>query len=162
LLRAEATVQYRVADPSAFTLRASEVEPLLRRLAESALSRALARQGVDATLREGRAAAAREAEAALARGGERYGLGASGVGVSLTDARPPWEVAPDFAEAQAARSDRDRRVNEAKTIATATVTEARARASARLERARAGADRTLALARSRASRFLTLLAEADR
>jgi membrane protease subunit HflK len=162
LLRAEAAVQYRVADPVAFTLRAGDVEPLLWRLAESSLSRALARQGIDATLREGRAAAAREAENALAQGAARYGLGVSVLGVSLTDARPPSEVAADFAAAQSARSDRDRRRNEANAYATATVTQARARAGARLEQARARADRTLALARARASRFVALLAEAEK
>jgi membrane protease subunit HflK len=162
LLRAEATVQYRVADPVKFTLCAEGVEPLLRRLAEASLSRALARQGVDATLREGRAAAAREAEAALALGAGRYGLGVSVLGFSLTDARPPSEVAADFAAAQSARSDHDRRVNEANTYAASTVTQARALAGARLEQARARADRSLALARSRAGRFVALLAEADK
>ena len=148
LLRAQATVQYRVADPVAFILRAAELEPLLKRLAESSLSRALARQGIDATLREGRAAVAREAEADLDRSVRRYGLGISVLGVSLTDARPPTEVAPDFAAAQSARSEHDRRVNEAKTYAATTVTAADARALARLEQARASADRTVALARS--------------
>jgi membrane protease subunit HflK len=161
VLRAEATVQYRVSDPLAFTVRSAEVEPLLRRLAESAMSRALARQGIDATFREGRAEAAREAAGAIARGIERYGLGVSVLGVSLTDARPPTEVAADFASAQSARSDRDRRVNEAKAYATNTATAANARARARLEQARAKADRTLALARGRASRFVSLLAGAE-
>ena len=46
------------------------------------------------------------------------------LGVSLTDARPPAEVAPDFAAAQSARSEHDRRINEARTYAATTVTEA--------------------------------------
>jgi membrane protease subunit HflK len=162
LLRAEATVQYRVADPVAFSLRAPEVEPILRRLAEASLCRALARQGVDATLRDGRAVAAREAEAELARGVERYGLGLAILSVSLTDARPPSEVAEAFAQAQSARSDHDRRVNEAKSYAATTGTKANATARARLEGAHAQADRALMLAKSRASRFLALKAEADK
>jgi membrane protease subunit HflK len=162
LLRAEATVQYRVADPVAFALNAAGVEPVLKRLAETGLGRALARQGVDATLRDGRAEAAREAGRDVSRGAARYGLGVEILGVSLTDARPPSEVAPDFAAAQGAGSDRDRRVNEAKTYAASTVTAARAGARARLERARAAADRTLAVARGRADRFLALLAEAEK
>ncbi|MCA1685888.1 MAG: hypothetical protein LC745_07845, partial [Planctomycetia bacterium] len=144
----------------AFTLRAGDVDAILTRLAESSLSRSLSRQGIDATLREGRSAAAREAEADLARSSRRYGLGVAVLGVSLTDARPPTEVAPDFAAAQSARSAHDRRVNEAKTTAATTVTAADAQALARLEQARAAADRTLALARSRAGRFLAILAEA--
>jgi membrane protease subunit HflK len=162
LLRAQATVQYRVADPVAFALRAEAVGPLLGRVCEASLARALARQGVDATLRDGRAAAARETEAEIGRASRRYRLGVAVLGVSLTDVRPPSEVAADFAAAQAARSDHDRRVNEARTLASTTATRARSQARARLEQARARSDRTLTLARARADRFLALLAEAGK
>lgn len=162
LLRTRATVQYRVSDPARFTLRAVEVEPLLMRLSEASLTRSLARQGIDATLHDGRFAASREAEAELSRLADGYGLGLTILGVSLTDTRPPGEVAPDFAAAQSARSEHDRRVNEAKTLAATTVTKAESDARARLEKSRAGADRTLALAKSRAGRFTALLAEATK
>jgi membrane protease subunit HflK len=162
LLRAEATVQYRVADPVAYVLRAREVEPLLQRLAEAGLSRALARQGIDATLRDGRAAAAQETARALERGVGQYGLGVEVLGVSLTDARPPSEVAADFAAAQAARSEHDRRVNDARAYATKSATESQARAGARIEQAHARADRTRIMARSRAARFRALLAEVSK
>jgi membrane protease subunit HflK len=162
LLRAEATVQYRVSDPVAFALRSADVEPLLTRLTESSLSRAVARRGVDDALRTGRAAIARDVGEDLQRASGQLGLGISVLGVSLTEVRPPSEVAPDFAAAQAARSDRDRRINEARAYQAASMPAAKAAALARTEQARAYADRTEALARSRAGRFLALLAEADR
>jgi membrane protease subunit HflK len=162
LLRAEATVQYRVADPVAFTLHARDVEALVRRSAEAGLNRALSRLGVDACLGEGRAEVVRDVESALVGASDRYGLGVAILGVSLTDVRPPSEVAADFAAAQSARSDHDRRINEARTRAATTLTRARAEAGARAERARAVADRTLALARGRAGRFLALLTEAGK
>lgn len=162
LLRAQATLQYRVADPVAFVLHARAVEPILTRLAEASLSRAFAQQAIDTALREGRAAVAWEAERAIRRGCDRYGLGLAVLGVSLTDARPPLEVAPDFAAAQSARSEHDRLLNEAKTRSATTATNAQATARARLERAHARADRTLALVRARSSRFLAILAEADK
>ncbi len=46
---------------------------------------------------------------------DRYQSGISILGVSLTDVRPPTEVEADFAAAQSAESERDRRVNEAKS-----------------------------------------------
>lgn len=162
LVRARATVQYRVNDPVAFALRTEAVEPILTRLAEAGLARALAGQGVDATLRDGRAAASRAAVAEIDRSARRYGLGVAVLGLSLTNVRPPSEVADDFAAAQSARSARDRRLNEATSLAATTVSQARARAQARLELARARSDRTLALSRARAGRFLALLAEATR
>jgi membrane protease subunit HflK len=161
LLRARAIVQYHVSDPIAFVVCAAELEPLLTRLAEASLSRALSQRGIDAALRAERAAIALAVEAELARQVARHRLGVSVLGVSLTDARPPLEVAADFAAAQAAQSERDRRINEAQTYAATTRTVARASGLARTEQARARAERAVVLARSRAGRFLALLAEVE-
>jgi modulator of FtsH protease HflK len=162
LLRARGIVQYRVADPAAFALRAAAVEPLLAHLTESSLSRALSRRGIDSILRHERAEVVRDVEADLARAVDRLRLGLAILGVSLTDARPPAEVAPDFAAAQATQSEHDRRINEAKTYEATVLPAATAQALARVEQARARADRAVALARSRSSRFLALLGEAER
>jgi membrane protease subunit HflK len=164
VLRARGVVQYRVADPVAFVLRAEGAERLLGRLAESALARAVARRGVDEALRAGRAAIARDAEADLASavGRDRLDLGVAILGLSLTDARPPTEVEPAFAAAQAARSEHDRRLNEAATYAATARTLATAEAEARVAAATAKADRNIVLARARADRFHILLDQADR
>jgi membrane protease subunit HflK len=161
LIRARAIVQYRVADPIAFVLSTAELEPLLGRLAESSLARALAPHPIDDALRLGRAAIARDVETDLTRGAAAERLGIAILGVSLTDARPPSEVAADFAAAQAAQSERDRRVNEARAFAATTRAAAGAEARVRVDRARAAADRTIVLARSRAERFLALCAAAE-
>jgi membrane protease subunit HflK len=161
LIRARGVIQYRVADPAAFVLQTAELDPLLARLAESSLARALSLRGIDAALRLDRAAIARDVEAELVRSVAAARLGIAILGVSLTDARPPTEVAPDFAAAQAAQSERDRRVNDARTFAATTRAGAAAEAQARLDRARAAADRAVVLARSRAGRFLALLAQAQ-
>lgn len=162
LIRAQASIQYRVADPVAFVLRTAELEPLLTRLAEASLTRALARRKIDDALRSGRAAIALEAESDLRNSVDRHGLGLSILGVSLTDATAPPEVAPDFSAAQAARSDRDRRITEAKTYQATTIPAANAAAFERIDRAKAYSERTVTLAKARAARFLSLLAEADR
>ena len=161
MLRASGVVQYRVSDPIAFTLRAKELEPILTRLIESTLSRSLARVSIDLALRSGRAEIAREMEGELSQAAARYGLGISILGVSLTEARPPVEVAPDFASAQAAQSERDGRIREAQTYEATALTGARASALATKEKAKSRADRSLALAKARAARFETLLAEAS-
>jgi membrane protease subunit HflK len=162
LIHARAVVQYRVADPLRFVIAAVEREATLLRLAESSLARALSRRGVDGALRDGRAAIAADVQDDLDREANRYGLGIAVLGVSLTDAQPPVEVQPDFAAAQAARSDLDRKRNEARSHAGSVLIAARGKARALDEAARAEADRGVALARARAGRFLDLLAEADR
>src|SRR4051794_33141706 len=62
LVRIQAIVQYRVADPIAYVVQGDAVEGLLRRNAEASLSACLARQGIDAVLRAGRQALAGEVE----------------------------------------------------------------------------------------------------
>ena len=162
LLRFQATVQYRVARPVDYVLRVDQVEPLLATSAEASVSRALAVRGVDAVLRSDRQAIAREVERDLQSSADRYQSGVAILGVSLTDARPPTEVEADFAAAQSAESERDRRVNEAKSYDETTATAARAAAGAKLEAAHAAAQRTVLIAQAEAQRFLGLLAEVER
>ncbi|HEV3120603.1 MAG TPA: protease modulator HflK [Isosphaeraceae bacterium] len=162
LLRARAIVQYRVADPVSFVVHTADIDTLLPRMAEAALSRSLSRHAIDSALRAGRLEIARDAAAGLSSAAESYGLGVSILGVSLTDARPPSEVQPDFDAAQAAQSEFDRRLNEARSYTATTLKAAEARAGTKTEAAKAIANRKTELARARAERFLTLLAEADR
>jgi modulator of FtsH protease HflK len=161
LVRIEATVQYRAARPEQFVISAREVEPLLADAGEASVSRALAARGVDAVLRTDRQGIARDVEHDLQNVSDRYGLGVAILGMSLTAARPPDEVEADFAAAQSAESERDRRINEARSYEETTVTAARSSALAKLESARAASERTLLTARAKADRFLVLLAEAQ-
>jgi membrane protease subunit HflK len=162
LLRAQATVQYRLGDPFDYVVRAQERERLLARSAEASLARALASRGVDAVLRSARQAIAREVRVDLQTRSDRHRLGIVILGVSFTDARPPYEVEADFAAAQSAESERDRRINDARSYAETTETTARAEAQALLENAHALAQRRLLLAQASAERFTLLMAEAQR
>jgi membrane protease subunit HflK len=162
LVQIQATVQFRVANPVDYLLRIDEAEPLLIRSAEASLSRALARRGIDAVLRSERRRIADEAQADIQAAADRLPLGVRILGVSLTDARPPVEVAADFAAAQSAESLRDRRINDATTDAAVKLTAASARGQAIQEAARADAERTILNDRAEAQRFLALMAEARR
>jgi modulator of FtsH protease HflK len=162
LLRFQATVQYRVARPVDFVLRAQQVEPLLTSAAEASVARALAVRGVDAALRSERQAVIMEVERDLEGSVDRYQSGISILSVSLTDLRPPTEVEADFSAAQAAESDRDRRANEAKSYDETTTTAARAAAQANLDAAHATAQRTTLMAQAESQRFLALLAAVER
>lgn len=160
LVRVRAVIQYRVANPVELVVRSGDVGALLERLAEASLAHSLARRGIDPVLRGDRQRIAAEVARDLKGAIARLNLGLEILGVSLTEARPPAEVAADFSAAQSAESQRDRRGNEARTQAETTVTEARAAAGSRLETARAASQRKLLGSRAGAQRFLTLLAEA--
>jgi membrane protease subunit HflK len=157
LLRIEAAFQYRVAEPIDHALRGDQAEELLARAAEAGLSRALARRGVDAVLRTDRRRIAQEVREDLQSAADRLRLGVLILEVSLTDARPPVEVTADFAEAQAAESRRDDRINVARTYQAIQHATAASRGEALREAARAEAGRTLLAARAEADRFLALL-----
>jgi membrane protease subunit HflK len=162
LLRIEATVQYRVADPVAHAIRSDQAEDLITRAAEAGLVRSLARRGVDAALRSDRGRIAQEVRDELQSAADGLRLGVLVLGVSLTDARPPTEVAADFAEAQSAESRRDHRINDARTHESVQLATASSRGEALREGARAEASRGLVTARADADRFLALLSEVGR
>jgi membrane protease subunit HflK len=162
LLRAQATVQYRVGDPIDYVVRALDHERLLARYAEASLTRALASRGIDAVLRSDRQTIARDVMADLQARADQHRMGVAILGVSLTDTRPPDEVEADFAAAQSAESEREGRINDARSYAETTETTAKSEAQALLETAQAGAARRLLLARAAAERFTLLLAEARR
>jgi modulator of FtsH protease HflK len=162
LVRVRAVIQYRVASPAELVVSSGDVGALLERLAEASLSHSLARRGIDPVLRGDRQRIASEVARDLEQSIARLHLGLEFLGVSLTEARPPAEVAADFSAAQSAESQRDRRGNEARTQAETTVTAARAAAGSRLETARAASQRKLLGSRAGAQRFLALLSEVKR
>jgi membrane protease subunit HflK len=162
LLRIQATIHYRAANPVDYILRAEDVEPMLSRLLEAALTRALASRKVDDVLRFERQAIAHEVVREVQTSAETCRLGVSVLDVSVTDARPPLEVAADFAMAQSAESQRDRRINEAKSYGETTASTARAQAQKTLEAATAAATRRTLTAAAQAEKFAALLGEARR
>ena len=162
LLRVEAVVQYRVSDPVSFVLATDRLDAMLLGLGESALSRALSRRGIDEALREGRLGVAGDVSSDLSAASKRLGLGLAILGVSLTDARPPDEVRPDFAAAQSARSEADTRVRAARGHADRVLRAADSEADAEIERAHADADRVVSLAGAKADGFREILGELRR
>jgi membrane protease subunit HflK len=145
-----------------YVLRSEDVEPLLSRSAEASVSRALAVRGVDGVLRSDRQAIALDIEQDLQGVSDRYQLGVMILDASLTDARPPSEVEADFAAAQSAESERDRRINEANSYNETTTALAQSKAKAILELAHGSAERRVLTARAQAQRFNVLQVEAER
>jgi membrane protease subunit HflK len=162
LVLVNATVQYRVETPADFVVQAEKAESMLRRLADASLSGALARRGIDAVLRVDRQKIALEVEGILEQAVDRHRLGLAILGVNITEARPPSEVAPDFVAAQSAESERARRITEARTYADTSATAARASSQAILDAAHTFAQRTVVSSKAEAQRFVTLVAEARR
>jgi membrane protease subunit HflK len=162
LVHVQMVVQYRVADPSRFVVAAEPAQAILPRLAQAAVTRAIARRGIDSVLRADRQRVGDEVKQDLEQAALSHRLGLEILGASLTEARPPPEVAADFSAAQSAQSYREARATEARTLAETTVTSARAAAQASLDAARGAAQRKLLASRAESQKFLAILAEAGR
>jgi len=160
LARIRAIVQYRVTHLPGFLLAAEHAERVLARLAEAALTDSLARRGIDEVLRSGRIRVAAEVESRLRQAVGRYGLGVSILAVNLIDARPPAEVASEFASVQSAESHRAQRTHDALRQREVTIRSAQAQAQAERQRAAADNLRLLSTSKAQADRFLAILAEA--
>jgi membrane protease subunit HflK len=155
-------VQYRVADAVKYVLSADKREDILNRLCEASLARVLTRSGIDGVLRDGRAEVTAAMNAELDERLRSYGLGVRVLGVSLTDVQVPMEVQPDFAAAQAALSDKNRKRFEASSRAETMRIAAKGTARSIEEGAKSDAKRVVVLAKARAGSFLTLLGEFGR
>jgi modulator of FtsH protease HflK len=160
LVTAEALVQFRVKDPAAYLFRAGDVEAALRASSEWALTRALSRRGIDELLTTGRADVADWLGRVIQSLADEEGLGISVVAVRLGRVAPPSAVAPAFADAARARSDRRQAITRAEEYRDRSRSEARGQAREIADVAAGQLDRIVEPARGEAQRFTRVLAEA--
>jgi len=160
LVTAECLVQYRARDPVAYLFRTRDVESSLAALSRWAVLLALAERGVDELLTTGRA----EVAAGLARSiqtlVDQQDLGVSIVAVRLGRLAPPAAVAPAFADAARARSDRRQAVTRAFEYRDRIESLARGHAREIADAALGRYDRIVQPARGEVERFSRVLAEA--
>jgi membrane protease subunit HflK len=160
LVTAEALVQYRIRDPAVYLFRAVDVESMLRAASEWALMRALARRGIDELLTTGRAEVADRLRTAIQSIVDQEGLGVLVVAVRLGRVAPPAAVAPAFADADRARSDRRQAITRAEQYRDRSQSDARGQAREIADLAAGRVERLVEPARGEAERFTRVLAEA--
>jgi modulator of FtsH protease HflK len=160
LVTAEAIVQYRVRDPAAYLFRTPDLQGSLAAISRWVLTRALANRGVDELLTTGRAEVAEGLTRGIQALADREGLGISIVAIRLGRVAPPMAVAPAFADAARARSDRRQAITRALEYRDRTQSEARGQAREIADAAGGQFDRLVLPARGEAARFTQVLAEA--
>jgi membrane protease subunit HflK len=161
LVTAEALVQYRVHDPASYLFRARNLDESLSTISESALTRALAARGVDVLLTSGRAEVAAWLARAVQSLADREGLGISIVAIRLGRVVPPAPVAPAFADAARARSDRRQAITRAREYRDLSQSEGRGLAREIADAAAGRVDRVVQPARGEADRFSKVFAAAQ-
>jgi membrane protease subunit HflK len=160
LVTTQALVQYRVRDPVAYLFRARDVEAALGTMSEWALTRALARRGIDELLTTARTEVAEGLTRAIQSLTDAEGLGITVVAVRLGRVAPPAAVAPAFADAARARSDRRQAITRAEEYRDRSRSDARGWSREIADAAAGQVDRLVQPARGEAERFTRVLAEA--
>jgi membrane protease subunit HflK len=161
LVTVQVLVQYRVADPVAFLFAARGTDAALAAATRAALTEAMAARGVDDVLTTGRAVLADRLAREVQAQADRLGLGISVRGVRLGRVAPPDAVAPAFADAARARSDRRQLVTAAEEYADRARADAAGRVREVADGAAARHDRAVAKARGEADRFAQVRAAAS-
>ena len=159
LVTAQAIVQYRVLDPNEYLFATVSVDRTLAAAAESALTRALAERPIDDVLTTRRAEVAERMLRSVQASADAQRLGVSIRAIRLGRVAPPVAVAPAFADAARARSDRRQAVTKAEEYRDRAEADARGQAREIADRATARHGRLVQVARGEADRFTKVLAE---
>lgn len=153
------SVQYLIAEPSAYTVAVRSPRQSLEHASESALRHVVGSSSMDSVLTEGRQQVANEVEERLQRYMNLYRTGIQVVKVNIDNSQPPSQVAAAFDDVQAAQEDNQRLINEANSYLESIVPQARGEARKQIEQATAYRDQVIARAEGEADRFSQLLKE---
>lgn len=152
-------VQYRVNDPKAFFLEASNPIDTLRNSVESSLRHVVGGSEMDRVLTDGREAIAVEVTKRLQEYLDRYETGLTVSKINIEDAHPPKDVKAAFDDVIKAKEDEERVKNEAQAYANQVVPESRGKAQRMLEEANAYKTEVVQRATGEAARFDQLYAQ---
>jgi membrane protease subunit HflK len=160
LVTVDARVQYRVRRPAAYLFGSSGVEASLAAASEFALTRSLAGRGIEELLTIGRAELSEDLARSIQSLADGQGLGVSIVAVRLGRVVPPVAVAPAFADAARARSDRRQAITRALEYRDRSRAQVQGQVREIADTAAGRVDLLVQPARGEADRFTRVLAEA--
>lgn len=158
LIHLAVTIQYSVSDAPRFLFAATDSPRLIAVAAESLISEMCAGFPVDDILLSAQVTLGNRLEQRLQAILDGYELGVRVLNVSFTSPAPPAEVADAFSDVLKARSDRDKRMHDARSYQGRVLQQAQAQAAKLYNEALVYQERRLAEARGEADRFTQLLA----
>ena len=158
----EGTIQYQVADPTAYLFNVRIPEISLTQAAESALRESIGKSKMDFVITEGRGQIAFQVEELIQKILDSYGTGLKVIKVNILNAKPPEAVKDAFDDVTQAREDEVRLINEAEAYRNEVLPKARGAAARLREEADAYNKEVTARAEGEAGRFTQLLNEYQR
>jgi membrane protease subunit HflK len=155
----EGTIQYQVADATAYLFNVRTPELSLSQAAESALRESIGTSKMDFVITEGRGQIAFQVENSIQEIMDTYGTGIKVIKVNILNAKPPEAVKDAFDDVTQAREDEVRLRNEAESYRNEVLPKARGAAARLREEADAYKKEVIAKAEGEAERFTQLLKE---
>ena len=149
----EGTIQYQVADATAYLFNVRTPEISLSQAAESALRESIGTSKMDFVITEGRGQIAFQVGNTIQEIMDFYGTGIKVVKVNIQHAKPPEAVKDAFDDVTQAREDEVRLTNEAEAYRNEVVPKARGGAARLREEADAYNKEVTARAEGEADRF---------
>ncbi|MFV1967730.1 MAG: FtsH protease activity modulator HflK [Pirellulaceae bacterium] len=159
LVIVRSTVQYSIREPKWFLYQTLEVDRLVARTGEAALTGALSSQPVDLALTRGKQELGTLVRRQLQSLVDQYGLGITIRSVDIGSVAPPSEVAEAFDNVISALRQRDQQINQSYSYVNRTLAQAQASAQRLRNEARGRRDRWIQEAVGSTARFEKLLAE---
>ncbi len=155
----EGTIQYQIADPTAYLFNVRTPQVSLNQAAESALRESIGKSRMDFVITEGRGQIAFQVQELIQQIVDSYGTGLRVIKVNILNAKPPEAVKDAFDDVTQAREDEVRLINEAEAYRNEVLPKARGAAARLREEADAYNKEVIARAEGETDRFVQLLNE---
>jgi modulator of FtsH protease HflK len=159
ILNIKMMIQYTISDPSNFLFSSEEPQYLLRRIAESHLTRLLGTLGVDDVLTIKRPEIQDSIKVNVQKILDAYDIGLKIIRADLMSVDPPEDVISAFQDVSNAKADREKKINEAQGYANEIIPKARGEAESIVIGAKSEKERRIAIAKGNAERFAKQLEE---
>lgn len=159
IVEVDVSVQYNVSDAKKFAFNVRQPNETLQQVVNSALREVVGKNDMDFVLKEGRDAIANSVMLTVQSTLDSYETGINVTNVNLEGAQPPEPVQAAFSDANKAREDKERFINEAEAYSNDIIPKARGDAQRLQEEAKAYRTRVVRSAEGDADRFLSMYTE---
>ncbi len=159
IVEIDIAVQFNINSAEDFLFQTREPTRSMEQVLESAVREVIGRNTMDFILTQGRGTVASETSLQIQEVMNTYRTGYEVTAVNLERAQPPEEVQAAFSDANKAREDEQRFINESEAYRNEVVPQARGNAAQLLEEAKAHRTRVVLAAEGESQRFSDLLVE---
>jgi len=152
-------VIWQIKDITLYTFNSRDPEGTVRTAAESAMRQVIGKSELQFALGEGRVKIEQETREELQRILDFYGTGVRVTQLQLQSVDPPDNVLDAFRDVQAARADKERKINEANGYRNEIVPRAKGEAEAQVQAAEAYRTEVVNRSQGDAQRFMSVYAQ---